>query len=89
LRNIGFKTEYPSSAQALKLWRLLKEHNEKSTYELTVGTTDPLIAKEMAPSSKKHRLPFILTKLHHTLAMLVWLAVLLVASIKIQVADMV
>ncbi|KAF3018184.1 hypothetical protein E8E14_011452 [Neopestalotiopsis sp. 37M] len=47
LRNIGFKIEYPSSVQGRKLWRLLNEHNEKGTYELTFGTTDPLIAKEM------------------------------------------
>ncbi|PVH89463.1 Phosphoenolpyruvate/pyruvate domain-containing protein [Cadophora sp. DSE1049] len=50
LRNIGFKIEYPSSAQGRKLWRILKEHNEKGTYELTFGTTEPLIAKEMAKS---------------------------------------
>ncbi|KAI0171222.1 isocitrate lyase [Pestalotiopsis sp. NC0098] len=47
LRNIGFKIEYPSSVQGRKLWRLLKEHNAKGTYDLTFGTTDPLIAKEM------------------------------------------
>ncbi|KAK6219455.1 hypothetical protein LQW54_002187 [Pestalotiopsis sp. IQ-011] len=47
LRNIGFKIEYPSSVQGRKLWRLLQEHNAKGTYDLTFGTTDPLIAKEM------------------------------------------
>ncbi|KAI0017116.1 isocitrate lyase [Xylariomycetidae sp. FL0641] len=48
LRNIGFKIDYPSSAQGRKLWKILNEHNEKGTYELTFGTTEPLIAKEMA-----------------------------------------
>jgi isocitrate lyase len=51
LRNIGFKIKYPSSDQGLKLWRLLKEHNANGTYELTFGTTEPLIVKEMAKSS--------------------------------------
>ena len=51
LRNIGFKIEYPSSAQGRKLWKILNEHNKNGTYELTFGTTEPLIAKEMA----KHR----------------------------------
>ncbi|KAK1723235.1 isocitrate lyase [Colletotrichum acutatum] len=50
LRNIGFKIEYPSSVQGRKLWRILNEHNENGTYELTFGTTEPLIAKEMASS---------------------------------------
>ncbi|OHE93434.1 acetate utilization-3 [Colletotrichum orchidophilum] len=50
LRNIGFKIEYPSSVQGRKLWRILNEHNENGTYELTFGTTEPLIAKEMANS---------------------------------------
>ncbi|KAH9906066.1 isocitrate lyase [Xylariomycetidae sp. FL2044] len=48
LRNIGFKIEYPSSAQGRKLWKMLNEHNKNGTYELTFGTTEPLIAKEMA-----------------------------------------
>ncbi|KAF2448074.1 putative mitochondrial 2-methylisocitrate lyase [Karstenula rhodostoma CBS 690.94] len=48
LRNIGFKQEYASSTQGRKLWRILNEHNAKGTYELTFGTTEPLIAKEMA-----------------------------------------
>lgn len=48
LRNIGFKIEYPSSVQGRKLWSILNEHNKNSTYELTFGTTEPLIAKEMA-----------------------------------------
>lgn len=51
LRNIGFRIEYPSSAQGRKLWKILNEHNKNGTYELTFGTTEPLIAKEMA----KHR----------------------------------
>ncbi|KAI1333757.1 isocitrate lyase [Xylariaceae sp. FL0016] len=50
LRNIGFKTEYPSSVQGRKLWKQLNEHNKNGTYELTFGTTEPLIAKEMAKS---------------------------------------
>ncbi|KAK1672381.1 isocitrate lyase [Colletotrichum godetiae] len=50
LRNIGFKIEHPSSVQGRKLWRILNEHNENGTYELTFGTTEPLIAKEMANS---------------------------------------
>ncbi|KAF9878873.1 hypothetical protein CkaCkLH20_03773 [Colletotrichum karsti] len=48
LRNVGFKIEYPSSVQGRKLWRILNEHNDNGTYELTFGTTEPLIAKEMA-----------------------------------------
>ncbi|KAF6794613.1 isocitrate lyase [Colletotrichum sojae] len=48
LRNIGFKIEYPSSVQGRKLWRILNEHNANGTYELTFGTTEPLIVKEMA-----------------------------------------
>ncbi|KAK9770917.1 hypothetical protein SCAR479_12376 [Seiridium cardinale] len=47
LRNIGFKTEYPSSVQGRKLWRILNEHNAKGTYDLTFGVTDPMIAKEL------------------------------------------
>ncbi|KAH8651414.1 isocitrate lyase, partial [Xylariales sp. PMI_506] len=50
LRNLGFKIEYPSSVQARKLWRILNEHNANGTYELTFGTTEPMIAKEMAKS---------------------------------------
>jgi isocitrate lyase len=53
LRNIGFKTEYPSSVQGRKLWRLLNEHNAKGTYELTFGTTEPMIAKEMPKAGSK------------------------------------
>ncbi|KXJ88954.1 isocitrate lyase [Microdochium bolleyi] len=52
LRNIGTKTVYPSSAQGLKLWHMLQEHNAKGTYELTYGTTDPLIAKELIASMR-------------------------------------
>lgn len=52
LRNIGFKIEYPSSAQGRKLWRILNEHNANGTYELTFGTTEPLVVKEMAKFSK-------------------------------------
>ncbi|KAK5125368.1 hypothetical protein LTR85_000477 [Meristemomyces frigidus] len=48
LRNVGFKIEYPSSAMGRKLWRILNEHNSNGTYELTFGTTEPMIAKEMA-----------------------------------------
>ncbi|CAK3876274.1 isocitrate lyase [Lecanosticta acicola] len=48
LRNLAFQIEYPSSAQGRKLWKILNEHNENGTYELTFGTTEPLIAKEMA-----------------------------------------
>ncbi|KAF4892877.1 Mitochondrial 2-methylisocitrate lyase [Colletotrichum fructicola] len=48
LRNVGFKIDYPSSVQGRKLWRILNEHNDNGTYELTFGTTEPLIAKEMA-----------------------------------------
>lgn len=55
LRNIGFKIEYPSSVQGRKLWRILNEHNDNGTYELTFGTTEPLIAKEMANSSRNSR----------------------------------
>lgn len=51
LRNIGFKTDYPSSVQGRKLWKMLNEHNANGTYELTFGTTEPLIAKEMAKYS--------------------------------------
>ncbi|KAF5001092.1 hypothetical protein FGRMN_1286 [Fusarium graminum] len=50
LRNIGFKIQYPSSVQGLKLWHMLKDHYDNGTYELTFGTTDPLVAKEMAAS---------------------------------------
>ncbi|KAF5626801.1 isocitrate lyase [Fusarium tjaetaba] len=52
LRNIGFKIEYPSSTQGLKLWHMLKEHNANDTYDLTFGTTDPLVAREMATSMR-------------------------------------
>ncbi|SCV28547.1 related to Mitochondrial 2-methylisocitrate lyase [Fusarium fujikuroi] len=52
LRNIGLKIQYPSSAQGLKLWRMLKEHNANGTYDLTFGTTEPLVAREMATSSE-------------------------------------
>ncbi|KAF5234550.1 hypothetical protein FAUST_7530 [Fusarium austroamericanum] len=52
LRNIGFKTQYPSSVQGLKLWHMLKDHNANGTYELTFGTTDPLVAKEMPVSMR-------------------------------------
>ncbi|KAF9769459.1 hypothetical protein IL306_013123 [Fusarium sp. DS 682] len=52
LRNIGFKIEYPSSVQGRKLWHMLKEHNANGTYELTFGTTDPLVAKEMVHSMR-------------------------------------
>lgn len=48
LRNIGFKIEYPSSVLGRKLWKILHEHNAKGIYELTFGTTEPMIAKEMA-----------------------------------------
>ncbi|KAF4953696.1 hypothetical protein FGADI_5804 [Fusarium gaditjirri] len=51
LRNIGLKIKYPSSAQGLKLWHMLKEHNANGTYDLTFGTTEPLVAREMAHSS--------------------------------------
>ena len=50
LRNIGFKIFHPSSTQGLKLWRILNEHNAAGTYELTFGTTEPLIVKEIAKS---------------------------------------
>ncbi|KAF5660885.1 isocitrate lyase [Fusarium heterosporum] len=50
LRNIGFKIQYPSSVQGLKLWHMLKDHHANGTYELTFGTTDPLVAKDMATS---------------------------------------
>lgn len=52
LRNIGFTIKYPSSTQALKLWQILNDHNAKGTYELTFGTTEPLVMKEMAKFSK-------------------------------------
>ncbi|KAH7324273.1 isocitrate lyase [Stachybotrys elegans] len=52
LRNLGFKIEYPSSAQGRKLWRMLKEHKANGTCELTVGTTEPIIAKELANSMR-------------------------------------
>ncbi|RSL39423.1 hypothetical protein CEP54_016326 [Fusarium duplospermum] len=48
LCNLGFKIEYPSSAQGWKLWQMLKEHNANGTCELTFGTTEPLVSKEMA-----------------------------------------
>ncbi|KAJ0269884.1 hypothetical protein COL940_012099 [Colletotrichum noveboracense] len=51
LRNVGFKIDYPSSVQGRKLWRILNEHNDNGTYELTFGTTEPLIAKEMAKTT--------------------------------------
>jgi isocitrate lyase len=54
LRNIGFKIEYASSAQGRKLWKILNEHRAKGTYELTFGTTEPLIVKEMAKTSMYH-----------------------------------
>lgn len=56
LRNIGFKVEHPSSIQGRKLWRILNDHNDKGTYELTFGTTEPLIVKEMAKFSMSHPL---------------------------------
>ena len=40
--------------QARKLWRILSEHNEKGTYEITFGVTEPLIVKEMARYSMLH-----------------------------------
>ncbi|KAK4494408.1 hypothetical protein PRZ48_014706 [Zasmidium cellare] len=48
LRNVGVKIEYPSSVQGRKLWKLLNEHNKNGSYEITFGTTEPLIVKEMA-----------------------------------------
>jgi isocitrate lyase len=51
LRNVGLKVDYPSSVQGRKLWTILNEHNAKGTYELTFGTTEPMIAKEMANHS--------------------------------------
>lgn len=52
LRNVGFKIEYPSSVQGRKLWNLLNEHNKNGSYEITFGTTEPLIVKEMAKHSE-------------------------------------
>ncbi|KAJ0341657.1 hypothetical protein COL922a_002096 [Colletotrichum nupharicola] len=51
LRNVEFKIDYPSSVQGRKLWRILNEHNDNGTYELTFGTTEPLIAKEMSKTT--------------------------------------
>lgn len=52
LRNTIDATPPASSAQALKLWDQLQEHNKNGTTELTFGTTNPTVVSQMAKNSQ-------------------------------------
>lgn len=42
-----FRQEHPSNAQAKKLWKLLKEHQQRKTTSITFGALDPVQVIQM------------------------------------------
>lgn len=43
-----FRTVYPSNTQAVKLWNLLKQHQERKSSSVTFGALDPVQVVQMA-----------------------------------------
>ncbi|RDW62400.1 isocitrate lyase-3 [Coleophoma cylindrospora] len=48
----NLEQKYASSDMAEKLWKQMHEHDAKGTHEMTFGTTDPIIASQIAKYSQ-------------------------------------